>query len=364
MNITTNWDERLLDYLDASSVEWVSGRLPRDSVGSSTMLPENMIRKINKRGVEKFIKKVHERGLKFNYLLDGHCTFNKEYSYAGANKISEDIKWISGSGADGVTVVLPHLAEIIKKDFPNLKLGFGGSRVIWEMQRVKYFNNLGVDWIILNSATNRSFGLLRSIRNAVNCQLWLVANTGCLLFCNFGCDHDNFLSHATNYTAPFKLTDYFHMNCDKIRLQEREELIKCPWIRPEDLSVYEALGYDRFFILLNTSKTGELLKTIGAYKNRKYSGNLFDILSVMGKKIYQAKNGSIEKGAPYIDNERLEGFIDFFVNKKTECFRMLCSECGYCKDQARRALVFPSLSKRKALIRKYERVIERIEDGR
>ncbi len=121
--VTTNWDEKLLDGLNPSLVEWVSGRLPCDSIGGSSISRHNMIRKVNKRGVEAYIKKIHRHGMKFNYLLDGYCTAAKEYSWSGANKILEDIKWIVQSGADGVTVVMPHLLELIKKDFPQIKVG-------------------------------------------------------------------------------------------------------------------------------------------------------------------------------------------------------------------------------------------------
>lgn len=362
--VMTNWDEGFLDGLDSKVVKWVSGRLPRDSVGGSSVLPENMIKKINKRGVEKYIKQIHSRKFKFNYLLDGHCTSNKEYSWYGANKMLETIKWISDSGADGVTVVLPHLVQIIKKDYPHLKVGFGGSRIIWELTRVKYYDSAGVSWIILHASSHRSFRLLKALRNAVKCELWLVANTGCLLSCNFGYDHDNFVSHASNYTAPFAYTDYFNLNCNKMMLERTEELIKCPWIRPEDLSIYESLGYDKFIIQSNTPKTEDLVNIITAYKNRQYNGNLLDILSAMGKKICQGRNGSPENGAPFVDNRRLDNVIDFFVGKEEECFMKLCKECRYCRDIADKAVIFSHSKRGKALLKKYARAIEKIEDGR
>ncbi|MEW6101549.1 MAG: hypothetical protein AB1481_04570 [Candidatus Omnitrophota bacterium] len=362
--VTTNWDDKFLDGLDPAVVSWVSGRLPRDEIGGSSIFPGNMAKRINRKGVEKYIKLIHKRGFKFNYLLDGHCTSNKEYSYRGANRMLENIRWISDSGADGITVVLPHLVEIIKRDYPRMKVGFGGSRVVWEITRIKYFDGLGVDWIILHSASHRSFRALRAMRSAVKCELWLVANTGCLLFCNFGYDHDNYLAHASNYTAAFSYTDYFHLNCNKIILQKPEELIKCPWIRPEDLCVYENLGYDKFFILPNSSKTSELLKIANAYKTRKYDGNLLDILSAMGKKMFQSRNGWQEEGVPVLDNSKLGSAIKFFINKKEECFRMLCSECGYCKEVAKKAVIFPQPRRIRRLINKYQRDIERIEDGK
>jgi collagenase-like PrtC family protease len=362
--ITTNWDHKLLDKIDAGVIEWVSGRLPRDHIGGSSILPENMARKITKKGAEKYIKLLHREGLKFNYLLDGHCTGNKEYSWHGANKISDDIKWISDSGADGVTVVLPHLVQIIKKDYPNLKVGYGGARVVWEMTRLKYYDQEGVDWIILNAATNRNFKLLTTIRNAVKCGLWLVANSGCMLFCNFGFDHDNFLAHMSNYTASLTNTNYFHYHCYNLMLMAKEELIRAPWIRPEDMAKYEELGYDNFIIYPNTSDTTGLLKTINAYKDRRYCGNLLDILSLSGRKICHDKGGDIKSGAPLVDNQKLKDFLAFFMHSEISCANTFCSECGYCKSIAAKVVTFLSQKRKKALVDRYVKEVERIEDGR
>lgn len=362
--VTTNWDEKFLDGLDSNVVEWVSGRLPRDPVGGSSITPENMLKRINRKGVESYIKKVHRRKMKFNYLLDGHCTGNKEYGWYGADAMLKMVKWISDSGADGLTVVIPHLVQVVKKDYPHLKIGFGGSRVIWEMTRVKYYDQEGVDWIILHGTTNRNFKLLRAIRNVVRCDLWLVANSGCLLFCNFGYDHDNYLAHASNYTADFVYTDYFNLHCDKTRCEKPEEFIKGPWIRPEDLSVYENCGYNKFLIYPNTNQTDQMLAVINSYKNRSFDGNLLELLSAIGRKICQTKKGSFAKGVPFLNNKNLSGILDFFIKTNIDCSRSLCSECGYCKKVAKKAVVFPNTKHRKVLMEQYERAIARIEDGK
>ncbi|MFH1414143.1 MAG: hypothetical protein ABIG56_04790 [Candidatus Omnitrophota bacterium] len=362
--VTTNWDDKLLEGLDPKVVKWISGRLPRDAVGGNSITPENMVKRISKKGVEKYIKKIHKKNMKFNYLLDGHCTGNKEYGWYGADKILQMVKWISDSGADGVTVVLPHLVQLIKKDYPHLKVGFGSVRGLWELTRIKYYDKEGVDWTMLHAPAIRNFRLLRVIRNAVKCDLWLVANSACLLYCNFGYDHDNYISHATNYTAQFSFTDYFHLNCYKTMLEKPEELIKSPWIRPEDLSAYEKIGYDKFFILPNSADTKSLLQAINAYKDRHYEGNLLDLLSASGKKICQDKGGGFAKGAPRISNERLEGMIEFFASKREDCRGLLCSECGYCLDLAKKCVTWPDSKARKQLLKKYRERIERIEDGR
>ncbi len=362
--VMTNWDNKFLDGLDPRSIEYVCGRLPRDPVGSASILPQNMAKRINKKGLKSYIKCIHAKKMKFNYMFDGHCTGNKEYSWYGNREILDMLKWISDSGADAITVVLPHLVQIIRKDFPHLKVGYGGMRVIWEMTRVKYYDAQGISFLMLNSATNRNFRLLRALRNAVKCDLWLTLNSSCLLFCNFGFDHDNFLSHTSNHTAPEIVSEYFHANCFSEFLKRPFELIRAPWIRPQDLKYYQDVGYDKFVIYPNSSDTEDYLRTINAYKNKSYDGNLLDLLSLMGKKIFDIKNCRNSKNVVSVDTKKLDGFLNYFVSLKKDCSAVFCDECKYCEKSAKGVISLAGKSQIKEILQRYKTTIERIEDGK
>ena len=49
-------------------------------------------------------------------------------------------------------------------------------------------------------------------------------------------------------------------------------------------------------------------------------------------------SGLKDEAGEYLDNEKLEGFIDFFTQGKCPSFD--CYRCNYCKDVASNALAF------------------------
>jgi collagenase-like PrtC family protease len=356
---TTNWDRSFLNKLNGFPIEWILGRLPRDRMGSSTTLPSNMVRKINKKGAEEYIKEVHRKGFKFNYILDSICLGGIEYTYKGMDEILKMINWIVDAGVDGVTVSVPFFVKMIKKQFPQLSVGVNLSIMLsWIEKKIESFDDLGVDWIILPVSLNRDWRCLKNLTKRVKCELWLVANSGCLCHCPFIFEHSNFLSHLSNYTAPFCLTDYFNLNCSKIMIEKPYNLIKARWIRPEDLQIYEKLGYHTFVILPNTLQTEELIGIIKAYKNREYKGNLINLLSLMGKRVCIKDDGSFGERFPFVDNRLLEGFLDNFPD--INCVESLCEECKYCINIAKKVVKFFDPKKRRNLVGKYEKAIGEI----
>ena len=70
------------------------------------------------------------------------------------------------------------------------------------MQRARYWEDLGVDAINLESfSINRDFEKLRRIREAVRCDLPLIANHFCQPNCPFQIQHQNGHAHASGNGA-------------------------------------------------------------------------------------------------------------------------------------------------------------------
>ena len=63
-----------------------------------------------------------------------------------------------------------------------------------------------------------------------------------------------------------------------MRLEDPSLFIKSAWIRPEDLSRYEALGYTTFKLIERGMPSAELLKRVAAYSARRFDGNLAELL--------------------------------------------------------------------------------------
>lgn len=108
------------------------------------------------------------------------------------------------------------------------------------------------------------------------------------------------------------------------------------WIRPEDLHYYEEIGINRFKIAGRNKKTEWLVNVVKAYSERKYEGNLLDILSyVQGRattsalrKISASDNYEILMKV-YMDNGKFPtNWLNYF--KYNKCEERSCEECKYC----------------------------------
>ena len=72
--------------------------------------------------------------------------------------------------------------------------------------------------------------------------------------------------------------DYCSLVCNELRLREPVNYLRANWIRPEDLHLYEAMGYHNFKIVERNTPTQILLDRVKAYSERRYDGNLLDLV--------------------------------------------------------------------------------------
>ncbi len=358
--LATNWDFELLENIKTLPMHTIYGKLPFDVVGGGR--PSSLLPHINREYAEKYIEKAHSYGIKFNYLMNAACLGNREYDNLTEKAILKELAWIDSIGVDYVTVVVPYMLELIKKNFPRIKVVISIFTHVNSIQRAKFFEELGADEITIIQKYNRDFKFLKNLRKAVKCDLQVLANTGCLFGCPYRGYHQNINAHASQsdgITNGFYI-DYPFINCSYQKLQNPVELIKARWIRPEDLHHYEAIGIDKFKLMERTKSTAWLTNTVHAYASRSYKGNLADILSLTDERPSGQKRSAIkyfkrsdyadltqlrsitnamENVKFYIDNTKLDGFIDFF--KFHDCMNIICEECKYCYRIADKACNIP-----------------------
>lgn len=95
--------------------------------------------------------------------------------------------------------------------------------------------------------------------------------------------HQNGFAHASDDTNSLFI-DYCFMRCSRLRLSDPSQFIKSAWIRPEDLAVYEAMEYTSFKLLERGIPSAELLRRVKAYSERRFDGNLAELLLSYGFK--------------------------------------------------------------------------------
>jgi len=351
LRVGANWDIVFLDGVKGTSVDALFGKLPFDIVGGAR--PGFVLPQIGRTDVEAYIKACHDRGFEFSYLLNAPCLGNLQYSKKGYGQLIELLEWIDHAGADSVTVGIPYLVDLARKRFSRLKVKVSTTARVNTVRKALQYEDMGVEEIIIDEHINREFKTLDAIRKAVRCNLELIVNNICLWQCPYNFEHVNHDGHASREGEEdrYCYLQYPGYLCLYRKLMDPVELLKSPWIRPEDIRHYEALGYEHFKITERFKRTPLLLEHVMAYENRHYDGNLLDLFTLPRKGAFtplhleyfiQPKHVNIMKVSELekvfdlevreliqMDNKKLEGFIEHFKTK--DCNQISCSRCRYCE---------------------------------
>ncbi|MCJ7784578.1 MAG: U32 family peptidase [Desulfobacterales bacterium] len=359
LRVGANWDIAFLDAVKGTSVDALFGKLPFDIVGGAR--PGFVLPQIKRKDVEAYIRACHDRGLEFSYLLNAPCLGNLQYSKKGYGQLIELLEWIDRSGADAVTVGIPYLIDLVRTRFPRLKIKVSTTARVNTVRKALQYEDMGVEEIIIDEHINREFKTLEAIRKAVKCHLELIVNNICLWQCPYNYEHVNHDGHASREgeEEQYCYLQYPGYLCLYRKLMDPVELLKSPWIRPEDIHHYEAVGYEHFKITERFKRTPLLLENVRVYENRRYDGNLLDLFTLPRKGAFtpihldyfiQPKHVNIMKVSELekvfdlevrelvqLDNKKLEGFIEHF--KKEDCNKASCSQCNYCETVFERVAV-------------------------
>lgn len=353
--VGTNWQDDLIPRVKRDSVRELYGKLASDFVGGGR--PAYISANPSKEKVRSHIRQAHQNGMEFNYLLSAACLGNKEFTIPGRKKIRQLLDWIVSMDVDSVTVAIPYLLQLIKKQYPQLKVCISSFANVNTIQRARYWQDLGADLITLDEFTlNRDFQLLRQIRNSVSCELQLIANNGCLYNCPFVDYHYTSLSHSSqskDASGGF-LIDYCVFNCKYLRIVNPVNFIRADWIRPEDIHFYEDVGIDSLKLVDRTRPTETIALVVESYDKREYNGNLLDLLFIN----YSDSYSTISANSPvYIDNRKLDGFIEHLI--KNDCHLKICCECGYCQEVAKQAVKVDSNYQKKT-VEEYKNILDNL----
>jgi collagenase-like PrtC family protease len=344
--VPTNWDPDLISPLSKLEAHvQLYGVLPTSMIGSGGSGPDKV--RMVENEVEEYIERAHSAGLKFDYLLNAPSMSNMEWDENTHRGLLTHLDWIRSVGADSVTVTIPYLVELIRRQFPQLEIRVSTIAHVNSVARARLFESLGADSITLDINVNRDFRVLKAIREAVSCELTVLMNNLCLYQCPYEYYHHDGLGHASQSYNPAggHYVDYCVLRCTLDRLRDISQVIKCRWARPEDIHTYEEIGIDMFKISGRSMPSERILRAATAYSSRHYQGNLYDIMNVITPKlgfVGSALPGGQNNGIGalpkfHIDNQALEGFMNFF--KKQNCASG-CSHCDYCQQIADEVIQF------------------------
>ena len=356
ISLATNFDDTLIDRIKDYPIYEVYGKLNYDLIGGGRAT--NYLKEIDTKSFERHVKKVRKANINFNYLLNSACIENLNQSKEWVDNVIEFLNYLKDVGVNNLTVCNPYLLELIKKHFNNdFVIRISSFACVDTYQKAKYWEDLGADIICVDFCkVNRNFDMLKYMVDNLKCKIELLCTNSCLKDCPMIHTHVNDLAHASNIKSNniYSYEDWGLNFCQSYQLNHLEEYIKSPWIRPEDIKHYEDIGIEHFKITERVFSTDALVKRVIAYSNRKYKGNLLDL--IQGSGLDEAKDIKILKKDTFnnrkevldeikrvrgigvlrefprhinIDNKKInKNFIKYFINNK--CTGK-CEKCNYCK---------------------------------
>ncbi len=373
LTIPVNWEDDYFEKIDFSQTEEIYGKLNVGLIGGGR--PTLTMPEVKKEKVGEFVKEAHRRNLKFNYLLNGTCFDNLEISKKGYRDLRQTLDWLSESGVDGISVSLPMVLEIIKKNYPNFSISASVQVRIDSFEKARYWQELGADKVNISYVDiNKNFDEIRKIREKTTVKIQTIANLMCMSKCPMVTLHANYNAHASqkNHVMDNFSFDYYLFSCAEKLLSNPVEILKSAFIRPEDLHYYEEAGVHNMKLVERSMTTEALARIVKAYTERSYDGNMMDLIHGLSKYIIYNKKKHYLKGMKYllqpsklnvfkayklvnqlnvarkekefnesfdlyIDNKKLNGFMDFF--HKGHCERD-CKLCNYCDRYAKKAVKY------------------------
>jgi collagenase-like PrtC family protease len=322
--------------------------------------PSKYLPAVTREQFSRHVAAARKHCISFNYLLNAPSYANLEYTHDGRRQLEELLSFLVNTGVDSVTVAIPYLAQIINRRFPQLEVVISTIGYVGAVAGLQQFSEAGAGRIVVDVEVNRDFQFLEKSIAAQRTELEVIVNPVCISQCHFKYNHYCVASTGAQSFlhggAGMPYNQYYLNWCFLKKLQNRAEFLKSPWIRPEDLHLWQERGI-KFYKIVGRGLTGpQILRLCRSYLSRKFSGNLLELLGWPHWLAFRDNpDGSrLPPLEVILENSALEGFLSFFVEKKPQC-RLGCDNCRYCDGWALRTLSVND----EALLEKYQQNMER-----
>ena len=148
-SLAANYDPELVPALAAYPVDEVYGKFPADGVSGGR--PRYLATPLSAAELRHYIGLLDRHGLAFNYLLNGACFGNREWTRPWQKQVTALLTKLGDLGVRRVTVSTPFLLELVKRRFPGFKVKVGIYAQVDTPRRARFWEELGADAITLES---------------------------------------------------------------------------------------------------------------------------------------------------------------------------------------------------------------------
>jgi collagenase-like PrtC family protease len=349
--LATNFDDALLESVADLPVRSYFGGFPVSLTGAGR--PPFILPEVDREQFRRHLRAIHRGGREFYATLNSNDLGLQEYRSGYLDAFLREVGELIDLGVDGFVVAIPALLEAVHRAYPEVRLSVSSFARIRSVSQAEYFLRLGADTVILEEG-NRDFPLIRGLVRA-GARVEVLTNQTCIRECPFRAHHLNTSSLCSQPGGDRLWFEFPILECGLEVVRDPRKLISSIWVRPEDLSVYEDAGVHRFKISGRNRSTEWLARAARAYANRRYHGNLLDILSFVQIKgpsnalstlarrgialdvVEPLREAFAALGDVVVDNDAFpRGFLQRIA--ATDCEHRTCEECGYCGSVAEKVV--------------------------
>ncbi len=303
----------------------VYGSLKGGEFGSGRSACE--IPRVSFENLAEYVAECKRNGIQFNYTLNFACNGNREVTREGRDEILAFARQLLGIGIQHVTVALPTAMLVLEKFLPELKVSVSVISGVDSSFSLNQYLPLGnVERVCVREYMNRNIPLLRALcleAKARGCGISTIINTNCLIGCHNYTFHCNFTSHSTGSPHEYLVRDFYAAQCSLTKFAHREEFLKMPWIRPEDLQTYVDAGVDVFKVQGRQMRGPDFGRVVDIYNQGHYDGDLVDLITCFTDNAYSDVFS--------IPNVELDEFMRGMLSRNNVTHGVNCPSCGYCE---------------------------------
>ena len=244
------------------------------------------------------LKYCREHGMKLDILANATCYADKAFTEEQRLQIVGIIRHLDKLGLypEIVTTTSPFIAKVFKLNFPDIEVRASVNMRLRNTLALEYLAPLYDSYYICRDVQRDlpTFHMMTAWCREHGKKLCMLANSGCVRNCPWQVFHETLLSHRFTDSFPEMGREDMGLVCNKIfeKKSMRANFLRCTWIRPEDIHVFEP---ELETIKLSTREAVHPLEIAEAYVNGSFDGDLvrlMDPIHTFGFRPYRVDNKS------------------------------------------------------------------------
>ena len=256
-------------YLPANPAFFATGR---DSFHTHSGIPARTSRMpfgLNSgydREIQDIIDILRTEDIGVTMLMNGSCDGGR---YIDTRELNNLISYLSSfRDLSAVTFTNAYYAKKVREALPTLKTKASVIAGIDTVRKAMHYEAYAkVDVIAVASDVNKCLPVLKNISRAVNTEIQIIVNSGCMHGCPFFSQHYNYLSHLydnNSDTSVLKTRFCYEALCKSIVDKAPWTLYTCQYIAPKNLHHYQRI-VDEFKLVDRALPTKIILEHLDAY---------------------------------------------------------------------------------------------------